>query len=397
MLKVSVAGCSLCDYIYPNIDFNSPGFKKYMSKVPGDGGIIPGQLVFAEELEIFSGERFKDIVKNLVGSVAPTEWSIGGPAVVAGITASELLEAEGYEVNFFGARGGDESGDHVAEILKKTPMNFENYKTIQGKTPFTWVLSDPNYNNGKGEKIFINNIGSAWYYTPDMLGDDFYDASVLVLGGTALMPELHDHLNRILLRGLEEYCFNIVTTVFDFRNEKENPGHPWDIGESEDTYRYMDLLIVDWVEAMKMTGSSNLNAAAYYFKAHGVSAFIITNGPDNFYIWSSGRSMQPLDLSSLPVCKAVDDNLTEHPEWRGDDIGCGDNFCGGVVAGICEQIKNNPEELPDLLEAAAWGAAAGGCALFRTGPIALEQKAGAVRNQIEPYYQSYLKQIGRKR
>ena len=50
---ISGAGCALADFLYTDISFNSPGFKKYLSKNPGDGGLSPGKLVFNEELEKF--------------------------------------------------------------------------------------------------------------------------------------------------------------------------------------------------------------------------------------------------------------------------------------------------------------------------------------------------------
>jgi sugar/nucleoside kinase (ribokinase family) len=398
MFKVSVLGCSLCDYLYTNVDFNSKGFQKYMSKRLGDGGLIPGQLVFAEELEIFTNNKsFTKIAKDILGTSKPDAWNVGGPAIVAGINIAQLLENDEYKVSFYGAKGHDKIGKNIVSVVEQTPINIDNYVTVKGITPFTYVLSDPNYHKGKGERTFINNIGAAWFYTPEMINDEFYESDVLLLGATALVPEIHDHLNHILLKGLEHECFNIVSTVFDFRNEKENPGTPWPIGESDDTYRYIDLLIMDWDEAMKMTGARNMRSAAHFLRALGVSAFIVTHGAKDFYIWSSGRSCQQLKLSSLPVCEQADIDLATHPELRGDTTGCGDNFCGGVVAGICQQLKENPDELPDLIEAAAWGAASGGFACFSIGGTYLEKEPGEKRAKVEHYYNSYIKQIGRKR
>ncbi len=398
MFKVSVLGCSLCDYLYTNVDFNSPGFQKYKSVKQGDGGLIPGQLVFAEELEYFAGNtRFSNIAHEILGSSQPDAWNVGGPAIVAGINIAQLLENDDFQVNFYGAMGNDEIGQNILSIVEQTPINIDNYVTVKGVTPFTYVLSDPNYHNGKGERTFINNIGAAWFYTPEMINDEFYEANVILAGATALVPDLHDHLNKVLLKGLENKCFNIVSTVFDFRNEKENPGSPWPIGESDDTYRYIDLLIVDWDEAMKMTGAGNIQSAAHFLKAFGVSSFIITHGAKNFYIWSSGRSCKEQELDSFPVCKQADIDMEEHPELRGDTTGCGDNFCGGVVAGICQQLKDNPDEKPDLIEAAAWGAASGGFACFCVGGTYLEKTPGEKREKVERYYKSYLEQISKKR
>ena len=50
-VTVSVTGCSLVDCVYANVNFASDAFKKYSSVKPGDGGLVPGQLVFMESLE----------------------------------------------------------------------------------------------------------------------------------------------------------------------------------------------------------------------------------------------------------------------------------------------------------------------------------------------------------
>ena len=54
-LKVSVAGCSLADFLYADIDFNSPAFKACASVKDGDGGLMIGKLIFADALEKFKG------------------------------------------------------------------------------------------------------------------------------------------------------------------------------------------------------------------------------------------------------------------------------------------------------------------------------------------------------
>jgi hypothetical protein len=40
------------------------------------------------------------------------------------------------------------------------------------------VLSDPGYDNGNDERVFINTIGSAWNYTPRQLDETFFDSDI---------------------------------------------------------------------------------------------------------------------------------------------------------------------------------------------------------------------------
>jgi len=53
-IKINGVGCSLLDMIYADIDFQSRAFRRLSSKKPGDGGLIPGGLVFGEDLERFA-------------------------------------------------------------------------------------------------------------------------------------------------------------------------------------------------------------------------------------------------------------------------------------------------------------------------------------------------------
>ena len=225
-LKVSSIGCSLADYLYTGVDFNSEAFKKYSSLKEGDGGLNPGHLVFVADLEKFSGKKFLPLLNELTAGKEFDGFNLGGPAIVATINAAQLLHDADVEFDFYGALGQDDTADRILEILSRTPIDISNYKKRAGTSPYTRVLSDPDHHDGKGERTFINNIGACESYTPEMVDDNFFKADVLFFGATALVPGIHDHLTTMLKRGKENNCINIVTTVFDFRNEKSNPGKP---------------------------------------------------------------------------------------------------------------------------------------------------------------------------
>jgi sugar/nucleoside kinase (ribokinase family) len=283
------------------------------------------------------------------------------------------------------------------KILENTPVNIENYNKIAGTSPYTRVLSDPNHHDGKGERTFINNIGTCQNYTPDMVSDDFYNADVLFFGATALVPGIHDHLTTMLKKGRENNCVNIVTTVFDFRNEKKNPGQRWPLGESDESFKLIDLLIVDWDEAMKISGKNDFIKAAEFFMDMGVKSFIITHGAKDFFVWSNGKFFAEQPLTAFPICAAIDAELEAHPEKRGDTTGCGDNFAGGALAAVVKQLTTGKKagEL-ELTETAAWAAASGGFACFTLGGTFHEKQPGEKLNQVKPLYESYLEQIKTK-
>jgi hypothetical protein len=71
--KVSGLGCCLVDRVYNKISFTAEGFEKYLSLTPGDGGLIPGNLVFREEFEDFSGLELNQFIRSVSGDKKPGE------------------------------------------------------------------------------------------------------------------------------------------------------------------------------------------------------------------------------------------------------------------------------------------------------------------------------------
>jgi sugar/nucleoside kinase (ribokinase family) len=180
--KIIVAGigCALADYLYTGVRFNSPQFLKYLSRQTGDGGLTPGKLVFTEEFENFSGTPYSEICREITGGESPDAFNIGGPGLVSLINTSQLLNKKEFEVRFYGGTGNDDTAKLIDQLVRKTPLNIDHYRKISEKrTPFTHVLSDITFDNHQGERTFINNIGAAWDYAPDLLGDDFFDANIV--------------------------------------------------------------------------------------------------------------------------------------------------------------------------------------------------------------------------
>jgi sugar/nucleoside kinase (ribokinase family) len=393
-LKVSAIGCSLADYLYTGINFDSDSFKKYLSHKEGDGGLNPGHLVFVADLEKFSGRDFPLILNELTGGKEFDGFNLGGPAIVGVINAAQLLYGSNVDFNFYGALGEDDTADRILDMISKTPVNISNYTKRAGTSPYTRVLSDPDHHNGKGERTFINNVGACEDYTPNMVGDDFFDADVLFFGATALVPGIHDHLTSMLKRGKENNCINIVTTVFDFRNEKSNPDKRWPLGESDESFELIDLLIVDWDEALKISGKKDFVDASQFFIDMGVKSFIITHGAHDFFIWSNGKFFKEYPLTAFPICAAIDAELEAHPEKRGDTTGCGDNFAGGALASVVKQLVAGKKagEL-EIADACAWACASGGFACFTLGGTYHEKTPGEKLSFVKPLHQAYLEQI----
>ena len=104
---------------------------------------------------------------------------------------------------------------------------------------------------GHGERTFVNNIGAAWDYYPEYLNRSFFDSHIICFGGTALVPQIHDNLTRLLAKAKNNDCITVVNTVYDFRNEKNDPGSPWPLVEDNGDYGLIDILIMDCEEAIE--------------------------------------------------------------------------------------------------------------------------------------------------
>ncbi len=391
---ISGTGCALADYLYNDISFESPEFKKYLSKKTGDGGLGAGKLVFTEELEKFAGKSYQKIISDIIGNRAPDAFNVGGPSLVSLIHASQMLDRNSFNVKFFGISGTDETADRILGILCPMPLNIRNYSTtIHRATPFTHVFSDPNFDNGQGERTFVNSIGAAWEYFPQQLTREFYDSHIVCFGGTALVPQLHDNLTQLLKKAKKNNCITVVNTVYDFRNEKNKPGESWPLVDQEENYDLIDVLIMSAEEAKKISGRETIHEAASYFVSTKVSSFIITNGANELIGWSQGRLFQKSELISLPVSQKVTEELKSATSQKGDTTGCGDNLVGGIISSIAWQLKDRERGDFDLIEALSWGIASGGFCCFTVGGTYIERTNGEKRTAVEQIQKEYIKQI----
>lgn len=389
-VKISGTGCCLVDQIYPEIDFSSQQIAKYLSKTKSDGGLHPGRLVFSEQFEKFANTKLGNAIKEISHNKANPTFNVGGPSIVALIHAAQLLQGKDNKVQFYGVRGDDKTGEYLQSRLEQTPVELKHFAITKGSTPSTLVLSDPGFSGGEGERIFINDIGAAWNFGPDELPDSFFESDLVVFGGTALVPGLHKGLTRLLIKSRINGAITVVNTVYDFQNELENPGQRWPLGDSDESYQYIDLLITDREEAEHLSGKNDLAEAGAFFMEKGVSACIITNGTDDTSCNTNGELFFHSSEKGFPVSASLVKALSHHKD--GDTTGCGDNFVGGVLASMAWQLSEGKKML-DLEEAISWGTVSGGYGCFTVGGCIIEQNPGEKLRGLKPYYKQYREQI----
>jgi sugar/nucleoside kinase (ribokinase family) len=313
--------------------------------------------------------------------------------------AAQMLGGE-HRVSFFGVRGDDASGDLVEKALASLP--FASFRLIgkEGATPRTDVLSDPNYDGGHGERTFINLLGAAAKLkAPDLLAmgippEDFYDADIIAFGGTALTPLLHDDLFELLRQARLHRAATVVNLVYDYRSENAAPGKKWKLGVNDDVYPLIDLLIADREEALRTSGQSTPENAAAWFLSRGAGAVIVTDGARPVILGAEKGVFARLPLQTMPVSEKINEDLAAHPERRGDTTGCGDNFAGGVIAGMARQMSLKKRGAADLRECVILGIVSGGFACFTVGGAYQESREGEKRALLEPYLAAYRRQIG---
>ena len=399
MITIHGTGCSLMDYLYTNIDLSSPPLVRAMSKTPGDGGLAPGKLVFAEDLERFLNKPFTDFLREVTGGRDPDKANVGGPSIVSLVNAAQLLEGApngGFRVAFFGGHGNDKTADELRDILAQTPLDVSAYRKVEGVTPFTVVLSDPNADNGHGERTFINNLGAVLHYGPSDLPDSFFDADIVAFGGTALVPGIHDNLASLTRRCKTAGSIVVVNTVYDYRSQAKDPTGRWPLGEDDTTYVATDLLITDKEEAFRLSGQTSIPNALAYFAGKGTKAAVVTDGSRDIYFYSKGTLFSKLEIQNLPVSESVRQDILNPRVPKGDTTGCGDNFVGGILASMAEQLDAGvPMGKLDLIEACSWAVASGGFSCFYIGGTYLERTPGEKRGKIARYYNLYTQQIGR--
>ena len=390
--RISGTGCALVDYLYKPVSFTSKLFKCYLSENPGDGGLFPGKLVLRDEFEKFSGEDYLKVRDLITNGNPPVTLNIGGPSIVSLVHTAQMLTGMNAEVYFYGSKGMDKGAAFIDEYLQRTPLKIGKYKISDKHTSFTDVLSDPDYDQGHGERLFINNIGAAWDLYPDDLDEDFFKSDIVVFGGTALVPNIHQSLSELLKKSKDNNAITIVNTVYDFINEKKNPNESWPLGSSIKTYQYIDLLITDREEALRLSGKQTVDDALLFFQKAGVGGVIITHGA-NLLSFAFNSQLFGTSAGYRPVSEKVSTMIIQHPEKVGDTTGCGDNFAGGVIANIVKQLLEQPSRQIDMSEAITMGVVSGGYTCFYHGGTYYEKQSGEKKELIEPFFNEYLLQL----
>jgi mannitol-1-phosphate 5-dehydrogenase len=212
------------------------------------------------------------------------------------------------------------------------------------------------------------------------------------------VPPIHDNLAALARRAREAGALTVCGTVYDFRNEQRNPSAPWPLGGTEEAYPWIDLLITDREEILRLTNAEGVSEAVSQVLDRGTGAVVVTQGTEPTIAAvnpDKETAFAPPARRSYPVSRAVSRDLSTGDNSRaavGDTTGCGDNFVGGVLTALAMQLEDGRPPL-DLHHALGWGTASGGFACFYPGGLYREEGPGEKRGRIEPYLRNYLAQL----
>lgn len=388
-MRISGVGCLVVDYIYHDVDFSRPEASQYLSN-DGINGVLVGEGNLLQQLEEYFQRPKEVIIRDMTGGRTP-EKALGGVSVVTLISAAQLLsDCEDIEVFYHANIPNNELGRFALETIQATPLCTEFLRIVPGESVVTYALCGVDL-SGKPSRTFLcyPTVHPSTALHVDQLDDGFYDSELTVFSCIQWEPEISRCLSSVLKKSKETGSITIVTTASDpmMRGRKK-----WVLGDGDQAYQYIDILIMNHDEALNYSGTDDLDGAAGYFKSFpAIEGVLITNGRLPTYVYARGGLSLPWE-GFVPTAGAIDRDKEQGILPVGDTVGCGDNFCGGVVASIARQLRERSGKI-DLVEACIIGNLSGGITSTTIGGVFKERYSGEKRAVMNRYLADYRRQV----
>ena len=388
-MRISGAGCLVVDYIYHDIDFSLPEVSQYLSK-DGINGVLVGEGALLAQLEEYFQKPKEVIIRDMTCGKTP-DMALGGVSVVTLISAAQLLtDCEDIEVYYYANIPDNDLGRFTLETIRKTPLRTEGLRVVPGDSVVTYALCGADL-AGKPSRTFLcyPTVHPSTALQVHQLDDAFYGSEITVFSCIQWEPEISRHFSSVLKRCKEKGSITIVTTASDpmMRGRKR-----WVLGDGDEVYQYIDILIMNKDEALNYSGTDDLESAAAYFKSlPAIEGVLVTDGRSPTYVYSRGNLCLPWE-GFVPTASSIDRDKEQGVLPVGDTVGCGDNFCGGVVASIARQLDQQPGKI-DLVEACIIGNLSGGITSTTIGGVFKERFPGEKIALMNKYLAEYRKQV----
>lgn len=369
------------DIIY-NIDPNKLDiFKSYLINKDNPNGIKRGGACLQHAVESHYQKNIMDIISEF-SDVSTENKKLGGVAIAAIINTAQVLFGENIDVSFYANLPNDENGEFLYDIIKKTPLRINRIRRKTEKCPKTFIINENVDCLIQGERSFITvENAEALSLSLDELDNDFYKSDIVLISCPHWEREINNNLTSVLKKCKDEGAFTVISTAFN--PIYANYSGKWTLGDSDEVFQYIDLLITDKEEAYVYSGANDLQNAKRFYHHKGVKIFVVTDGVNPVFYYSDGSIIQKQEgfiSISEEIIKEKESGLLS----CGDTVGCGDNFAGGVVASIALQMKR--QESLDILKAIRLGNVCGAFATTYYGGVYPEKYPGEKKEKIKHYY-----------
>jgi sugar/nucleoside kinase (ribokinase family) len=167
-MHVSGIGCGLIDLIYRNVDLVNTKYYKFLTY----GG--------STDLELFereTGVGVTQAVSEIIPDAKP-EINLGGVAVVALVSASQLLYRTGTKVFYYFNVSTDKLGQTMMSQMKGTPLSLEKIRRKSGRGECSYCLCDDQKEGGTRSFINRRTVSDELALLPEDLDDFFFKSDI---------------------------------------------------------------------------------------------------------------------------------------------------------------------------------------------------------------------------
>src|SRR5207302_1565363 len=213
-MRISGAGCCVLDVLHEV----PPGegqarLAPYLSRAPGDGGLVRGAAVLRSALEAHAGRPVTEIAAEIAGAGSRT--TLGGVAAAAVVAGAQIVRGEGIEVRLYANLSDDEDGALVRRLLSRTPLSTARLSMRRGRYPKTHILNERG-DGGVAERSFIAEAGvsDALALAPEDLDRDFFESEVALFSAIWWEPRLCARLTDLLAACRRAGAVTVVGTAF---------------------------------------------------------------------------------------------------------------------------------------------------------------------------------------
>ena len=240
------------------------------------------------------------------------ELHSGGGALNSAIALAKL----GVSTGLISKVGNDGFGDFLLKECGKVGVDTRGVvQDDQDSTAFTFIMV-----SSDGERRFLHTLGvNATFCFEDVNRDLFSEAKILCIGGAYLMPEFDgEDAGKTLAAAREAGLSTCMDTAYNDRIEN------W-LELMEPCFPHLDYFVPSVEEAEAISGQSNPEDMAKFFKDKGCRVVAIKLGNQGSYLLTDDEG----ELFPIYKIDAIDTS------------GAGDSWVAGFLTGILNDLPLN--------------------------------------------------------